>query len=122
MELSKKRERELSRLSDDAGELWQKQRDLLARASEVLRDAGRHAGDIGRDELYPKAKSSIQHAVAPALEKVRRHKPRPEPESKMGAGAFALMAIGAATVAVVGYAIWSTLRADEDLWVEADDA
>jgi hypothetical protein len=31
------------------------------------------------------------------------------------------MAIGAATVAVIGYAVWSTLRSDEDLWVETDD-
>lgn len=122
MELSKKRERELNRLGDDAGDLWQKQRDLLSRATEVLREAGRQAGDIGRDELYPKAKSSLQHSVLPAVEKLRRHKPQAEPAPKMGAGAFALMAIGAATVAVVGYAIWSTLRADEDLWVEADDA
>lgn len=122
MELSKKRERELSRLSDDAGELWQKQRDLLSRATEVLREAGRQAGDIGRDELYPQAKHSVQHAVAPTLEKLRRKKAAVEPAPKMGAGTFALMAIGAATVAVVGYAIWSTLRADEDLWVESDDA
>jgi len=122
MELSRKRERELGRLSDDAAELWQKQRDLLSRATEVLREAGRQASDIGRGELYPHAKSSVQHAVKPALEKLRKHKPQSEPAPKMGAGAFALMAIGAATVAVVGYAIWSTLRADEDLWVESDDA
>ncbi|MEX2441508.1 MAG: hypothetical protein WD400_02550 [Pontimonas sp.] len=122
MDLSKKKERELSRLGDDAGNLWQKQRDLLSRASEVLREAGRQAGEIGRDELYPKAKSSLQHGLLPAVEKLRRHKPQVEPAPKMGAGAVALMAIGVATVAVVGYAIWSTLRADEDLWVEGDDA
>jgi len=31
------------------------------------------------------------------------------------------MAIGAAAVAIIGYAIWSTLRSDDDLWVDADD-
>jgi hypothetical protein len=30
------------------------------------------------------------------------------------------MAIGAIAVAVVSYAAWQTLRADEDLWVEED--
>jgi hypothetical protein len=33
---------------------------------------------------------------------------------------YVLMAIGAIAVAVVSYAAWQTLRADEDLWVEED--
>lgn len=119
MELSKKRERELHRLSDDAGDLWRKQRDLLSRATELLREAGRHAGDIGREDVYPQAKTSIEHAVKPAWDKIAHRQKAAEP--KLGAGAFTLMAIGAATVAVIGYAIWSTLRADDDLWVETDD-
>ena len=119
MELSKKRERELHRLSDDAGELWRKQRELLSRASEVLRDAGRQAGDISREDVLPQARTSVEHAIKPAWEKVATRARRPEP--KMGSGAYILMAIGAAAVAVIGYAIWSTLRADDDLWVETDD-
>ena len=31
------------------------------------------------------------------------------------------MAIGAITMALVGYAAWQTLRADDDLWVEDED-
>ena len=118
MELTRRRERELSRLSDDATDLWRKQRDVLSRAAELLRDAGRQAGDFGRDEIYPRAKDSVEHALQPARAKFGRQKAA---EPKLGTGAYILMAIGAATVAVVGYAIWSTLRADDDLWVETDD-
>ena len=32
-----------------------------------------------------------------------------------------LEALKHTTVAVIGYAVWSTLRSDEDLWVETDD-
>ena len=119
MELSRKRERELHRLSDDAGQLWSKQRELLSRASELLRDAGRSASEISRDEVYPQAKSSIEQAIKPAWEKLATRRKQPEPS--LGTGAYILMAIGAATLAVIGYAIWSTLRADDDLWVETDD-
>jgi hypothetical protein len=30
------------------------------------------------------------------------------------------MAIGTIAVAVIGYAAWQTLRADDDLWVEEE--
>jgi hypothetical protein len=65
MELSKRRERELHKLSTDASDLWHKQRDLFGRAGELLREAGRSAGDIGRDEVYPKTRDSLEHALAP---------------------------------------------------------
>ena len=120
MELTKKRERELNRLGEDAGELWRRQREVFSRVTELLRDAGRQAGDIGREEVYPQARSSVEHAIRPVVERWSKRKPA-EPESKLGFGAYALMAIGAATVAVIGYAIWSTLRADDDLWIETDD-
>jgi len=119
MELSKRRERELHKLSTDASDLWHKQRDLFGRAGELLREAGRSAGEIGRDEVYPKTRESLENALAPTLAKIKKAPQRPE--SKMGAGAYLLMAIGAATVAVIGYAVWSTLRSDEDLWVETED-
>jgi hypothetical protein len=31
------------------------------------------------------------------------------------------MAVGAIAVAVIGYAAWQTLRADDDLWVEENE-
>lgn len=118
MELSRRRERELARLGEEAQSLWHRQRDVLSRAGELLRDAGRQAGDIGREEVYPRAKESVEH-WGPALKKITRR--APEPSAKVGAGSVALMALGAAALAVIGYAVWSTLRADDDLWVDTDD-
>lgn len=118
MELSRRHERELARLGEEAQSLWQRQRDVFGRAGDLLKDAGRQAGDIGRDELYPRAKESVAH-LAPAVKRWSRRAPQPEP--KLGAGSVALMALGAAALAVIGYAVWSTLRADDDLWVDADD-
>ena len=46
MELFKRRERELHKLSTDASDLWHKQLDFFGRAGELLREAGRSAGDM----------------------------------------------------------------------------
>jgi hypothetical protein len=118
MELSRRRERELARLGEEATTLWHRQRDVLYRAGDLLRDAGRQAGDIGRDDLYPKARRQVESHLDPVLS--RLHK-APAKKERVGFGASVLMAIGAAAVAIVGYAIWSTLRSDDDLWVDADD-
>jgi hypothetical protein len=40
---------------------------------------------------------------------------------KKSAGSYLLMVLGAVAVAAVTYAVWQTLRADEDLWVEDED-
>lgn len=117
MELSRRRERELARLGEEATTLWHRQRDVLSRAGDLLRDAGRQATDIGRDDLYPKARRQVESHLDPVLTRLGK---APQKES-VGFGASLLMAIGAAAVAIIGYAIWSTLRSDDDLWVDADD-
>ena len=119
MELSRRRERELARLGEEAQSLWHRQRDVLGRAGDLLRDAGRPAGDIGREDVYPRARASVESHLQPALRTWR--KAPAKKESAGGLGSFLLMAIGAAAVAVISYAVWSTLRADDDLWVDADD-
>jgi hypothetical protein len=119
MDLSRRRERELARLGEEAQSLWHRQRDVLGRAGDLLREAGRQAGDIGREEVYPRARASVESHLTPALSKWS--KAPKKPEKNMGLGSMLLMAIGAAAVAVVSYAVWSTLRADDDLWVDADD-
>lgn len=40
------------------------------------------------------------------------------PKSRPGPAAFILIGLGVAAVAGVGYAVWQTLRSDDDLWVE----
>ena len=119
MELSRRRERELARLWEEAQSLWHRQRDVLGRAGDLLRDAGRQAGDIGREDVYPRARASVESHLQPGLRTWR--KAPAKKESAGGLGSFLLMAIGAAAVAVISYAVWSTLRADDYLWVDADD-
>ncbi len=119
MELSRRREHELARLGEEAQSLWHRQRDVLGRAGDLLRDASRQAGDIGREDVYPRARASVESHLQPALRTWR--KAPAKKESAGGLGSFLLMAIGAAAVAVISYAVWSTLRADDDLWVDADD-
>lgn len=119
MDLSRRSERELARLGEEAQSLWHRQRDVLGRAGDLLREAGRQAGDIGREDLYPRARASVESHMPPAVRKWG--KAPAKPESNLGFGSMVLMAIGAAAVAVISYAVWSTLRADDDLWVDADD-
>lgn len=118
MELSRRRERELARLGEEATSLWHRQRDVLSRAGDLLRDARRQAGDIGRDDLYPKARRQVESHLDPVLTRLGK---APAKKESAGLGATILMALGAATLAIIGYAIWSTVRSDDDLWVDADD-
>ncbi len=106
MELSRRRERELARLGEEASTLWHRQRDVLSRAGDLLRDTGRQAGDIGRDDLYPKARRQVESRLDPVLTRLGK---APQKESA-GFGASVLMAIGAAAVAIIGYASSKAVR------------
>ena len=109
MDLSRRRERELARLGEEAQSLWHRQRDVLGRAGDLLREAGRQAGDIGREDVYPRARASVESHLSPALSKWGKAPQKRQNSS--GLGSALLMAIGAAAVAVISYAVWSTLRA-----------
>ena len=119
MELSRRREKELHKLGDNWQGVWLKQRDLLEDVGELIKASGHQAAEVTREEVYPRAKQNVARAVRPVLDKVPSF--RPEPEPKKGAGAYLLMVVGAVALAGVAYAVWQTLRADEDLWVEEDD-
>lgn len=120
MELSRRRERELHRIGSGASSLWSQQRDLLEEAGDLLKEAGKQAGAIAREDVYPRAKSQVEHLIQPVLRKLPRVSVAAPPK-KSGAGAYVLMAVGAIALAGVAYAVWQTLRADDDLWVEEDD-
>ncbi len=47
---------------------------------------------------------------------------QPKPKPAPGPGKYILIGIGVVTFAVVAYAAWQTLRADDELWVEEDAA
>jgi hypothetical protein len=120
MELTRRREKELQKLAGNWQGLWSKQRDLLDDIGELMKEAGHQAAEVTREEVYPRAKQSVSRAVRPILEKVPVPRRQPEPPRK-GAGSYLLMAVGALALAGVAYAVWQTLRADDDLWVEDDD-
>ena len=120
MELSRRREKELNKLGDHWQGLWLKQRDLLEDVGELIKASGHQAAEVTREEVYPRAKQNVSRAVRPVLDRVPPLRREPEPPKK-GAGAYLLMVVGAVALAGVAYAVWQTLRADEDLWVEEDD-
>ena len=119
MDISRRRERQLHKLQDSWQGLWLRQRDLLEEAGDLMREAGHQAADITREEVYPRARATVSRVVAPALDRIPRW--RKEPEPRLGAGAYTLMVVGAVALAGVAYAVWQTLRADEDLWVEDEE-
>lgn len=121
MELSRRREKELHRLGDNWQDVWEKQRDLLDDVGELIRQSGHQAAEVTREEVLPIAKQNVHRAVRPVLDRVSSFGRAPEPPKK-GAGSYLLMVVGAVALAGVAYAVWQTLRADEDLWVEDDDA
>ncbi|WP_403021811.1 hypothetical protein [Salinibacterium sp. GXW1014] len=194
MALSRKRKRELKRLKHSASDLWESQREVLDQANKVVREAGRAASHLGRDEVAPRVRDTIDHRVKPAIatgasatrtvaegarnkvqyelfpslasaaatalavievtkdakvrdamkavhksggaEKAldlssRKTKKRAKqirkeigkrvnlvpPKSTPGPGRYIVMGVGVVALLGIGYAVWQTLRADDDLWI-----
>ncbi len=146
-----KRQRELTKLKVQAEELWEDQKDLLENAGHVIKEAGKQAVVFAKDEVTPRVRGSIDTGftaaksaasstgekikddVFPVIagslaaagaathkvgEKVGLVKP---PKPSGGVGKYILIALGVVALAGVAYAIWQTLRADDDLWVEEED-
>jgi hypothetical protein len=120
MDLDRKTQRELNRLSNEAQRLWEEQRDVLAHAKDVAREASRQASEITKREVIPRAQTKYRDTVEPLVSKIPWRK-APVPEKNSNPLVYVLMAVGAIAVAAIGYAAWQTLRADDDLWVEEDE-
>lgn len=67
MGLSRKRERELKKLRNSASELWEDQREVLEHASNVVREAGKQAGYLGREQVVPRVRGTIDHRIRPTV-------------------------------------------------------
>jgi len=67
MGLSRKRQRELSKLKDHAEELWDDQKDVLDHASQVVREASRQAANYAREEVSPRVHAALEDHVKPAV-------------------------------------------------------
>ena len=67
MGLTRKRQRELSRLNEHAEDLWGDQKDVLEHASQVVREAKRQATNYAREEVTPRVRDTLDHNVKPAV-------------------------------------------------------
>lgn len=191
MALTRKRKRELKKLKSSASDLWEDQREVLEHASKVVREAGRQVGNLGRDEVAPRVRDTIDHRVKPtfaagahatrtvaegtrdkitqelfpsvasalasalavievakdarvrdAVKAVRKAGDRTDhvldvssrkvkkkakelrkkvgfvpPKSTPGPGRYIVIGVGVVALVGLGYAVWQTLRADDDLWI-----
>ena len=92
------------------------------------------------DEVIPNATAALGAALA-AIEVAKNHQVRDaldraskigtdvgtrvgiiQPKPAAGPGKYILIGVGVVAFAVVAYAAWQTLRADDELWVEEDVA
>ena len=122
MELDRTTRREMARLAREAQELWEEQRDVLSHAKNVARHATRSAGDVAKRDVWPRAHDTYRDNIEPVLARLPWSSAAKAPvKNSANPFVYILMAIGALGVALVGYAAWQTLRADDDLWVEEDD-
>ena len=118
--MDRKTQRELARLSHEAKRLWEEQRDVLSHARNVARHASQSASDIAKRDLIPRAQETYRDTIEPTLSRIPwRHVAAPKKSSNPFV--YVLMAVGTLALALVGYAAWQTLRADDDLWVEDED-
>lgn len=71
MGLSRKRQRELSRLKGRAEDLWDEQREVFEHAGNVVREARRQAGNYTREELTPRVRDTYEDRLKPAVSATR---------------------------------------------------
>ncbi|MGV8885806.1 MAG: hypothetical protein ACOH1T_09515 [Microbacteriaceae bacterium] len=67
MGLSRKRQKEFTKLKRQAEDLVQDQRDVLEHATQVVRDASRQAANYTREEVGPKVRDTYEDRVRPVL-------------------------------------------------------
>lgn len=137
----------MERLKREAEDLWEHQQDVLKEARKLAREAGHHAGDFTRKEVAPRVRgaytsgiSALGSAIATVqafrdkqvrdalsgVGRVRFQSPvyiaAPPPPPKAKVGRWVLLGIGIVAAGAVGYAVWQTLRADDDLWIEDESS
>jgi hypothetical protein len=118
--MDRKTQRELARLSHETKRLWEEQRDVLSHAKDVARHASQSASDIAKRDLIPRAHETYRDTIEPTLARIPWRQAKPAPKSA-NPFVYVLMAVGALALALIGYAAWQTVRADDDLWVEDED-
>lgn len=69
MGLSHQRKKELHRLQDRAGRLWESQQVLVSEAASVAREAGRQLGNYNREHVSPAVQEQYGRYAAPYVER-----------------------------------------------------
>lgn len=69
MNLSRKRKKELRKLQDDAGHLWEEQQVLVGHAADIAREAGRQLGHFNREHVVPVVQDTYSRKVAPTVDR-----------------------------------------------------
>jgi len=67
--LSRKRKKELRKLQDDAGQLWEAQQVLVGHAADIAREAGRQLGNFNREQVVPVVQDTYSRRVAPTVDR-----------------------------------------------------
>ncbi len=74
------------------------------------------------NKVSSKAQEFGKHYVDNGRSYVGRYVPQVAPAKKgLGFGGVALIALGVVVVGGVGYALYQTFRADDDLWIADDE-
>lgn len=72
MSLSRKRKKELRRLQEQAGKLWESQQVLVGEAATVAREAGRQLGHFNREHLSPTVQANYEKYAAPYVDRGKK--------------------------------------------------
>jgi hypothetical protein len=80
------------------------------------------AVDVSRDPHVRDALKRVRSASREVSTRARRFAGKveltPPPKNTPGAGFYLLIGVGVVAAAAIGYAVWQTLRADDDLWID----
>ena len=112
--------------------------DTLRPVVDTARSAASHTRHRIADDVIPGVTSALGAALA-AIEVAKKHQVQDainraarlgtdvgtrvgivKPKPTAGPGKYILIGVGVVSFAVIAYAAWQTLRADDDLWVEED--
>lgn len=73
MNLSRKRKKELRKLQNQAGKLWEAQQIIAGEAADVAREAGRQLGNYNREHVVPAAQAAYGRYAAPVIDRSVRY-------------------------------------------------
>ncbi|MCU1515035.1 MAG: hypothetical protein JWO10_2125 [Microbacteriaceae bacterium] len=64
MALSRKQKKQLKNLRGSASDVWEDQKDVLERASRVIREATAHVTEVGKQDVVPRVQDGVAAGLA----------------------------------------------------------